>query len=42
VDAVDGADIDAGSVFDVDARLRDDVRHPSRRLTGCGNAYAAR
>jgi hypothetical protein len=35
VDAVDGADVDAGEVFDVDAGLGDDVRHrrtpPSRR-----------
>ena len=27
VDAVDGADVDAGAVLDVDARLGDDVRH---------------
>jgi hypothetical protein len=27
VDAVNGADVDAGTVFDVDARLGDDVRH---------------
>src|SRR5712691_4088226 len=27
VDAVDGADVDARAVFDVDAGLRDDVRH---------------
>ena len=28
VDAVDWADIDAGAIFDVDAGLGDDVRHP--------------
>ena len=27
VDAVDRADVDAREIFDVDARLRDDVRH---------------
>jgi hypothetical protein len=27
VDAVDGANVYAGAVFDVDARLGDDVRH---------------
>jgi hypothetical protein len=27
VDAVDRADVDAREVFDVDARLGDDVRH---------------
>jgi hypothetical protein len=27
VDAVDGADVHAGEVFDVDAGLGDDVRH---------------
>jgi hypothetical protein len=27
VDAVDGTDVHAGEVFDVDARLGDDVRH---------------
>ena len=27
VDAVDRADIDAGAIFDVDARFGDDVRH---------------
>ena len=30
VDAVDRADVDAGSVFDVDAGLGDDVRHGPR------------
>src|SRR4029078_8632573 len=36
VDAIDGTDVDAGTIFDVDARLRGDVRHcinPSDGLT---------
>ena len=44
VDAVDGADVDARLVFDVDAGLGDDVRHAgesSERRLGLQRGYCA-
>jgi hypothetical protein len=39
VDAVDWADIDARLVFDVDARLGDDVRHARESSQANGGGY---
>src|SRR5207247_11465669 len=41
VNAVDRTDVDAGEVFDVDARLRDDVRHWAESSVGGAGARRA-